>query len=109
MPTHRGIPFKCADDLPRWIYVDFRTRLTNLQALRPPVTHRLTGYVLGSKGFETIALVPARECDIETWKRRRAWIPRLADFDDEMYCARKLRDPLAIKKTGLHLIGGSQA
>ncbi len=86
---HTEIPFKCADDLPRWVYVDYRTMLTSLQTLRPPATHRLAGYILGSQGFETVAFIPARESDIQIWKRRRAWIPRLADFDDELYCQRE--------------------
>jgi len=83
---HSGLMFRCAADLPKWVFVDDRIRLTSLQGLGPPATGWLTGYIISSKDYLTVAATAADYSDISQWKSRRAWIPRYADEGEEMLC-----------------------
>ncbi len=85
---HSPLMFKSAEDLPPWVFVDDRVRLTSLQGLGPPATGWLTGYIISSDDYRTVAATAADYSDISQWKSRRAWIPRYADEGEELLCLR---------------------
>ncbi len=85
---HSPLSFRTAKDLPPWVYMDDRTRLTSLQGLAPPATGWLAGYIVSSDDYCTVAATSADFGDVAQWKSRAAWIPRRADIGEEMYCKR---------------------
>lgn len=85
---HSPLMFKSAEDLPPWVFVDDRVRLTSLQGLGPPTTGWLTGYIISSNDYRTVAATPADYGDVAQWKSRCAWIPRYADEGEELLCPR---------------------
>jgi hypothetical protein len=85
---HSPLMFGCAADLPKWVFVDDRTRLTSLQGLGPPATGWLIGYIISSNDYRTVAGTAADYSDVAQWRSRRAWIPRYADEGEELLCSR---------------------
>jgi len=83
---HSPHMFEFAADLPKWVFVDDRTRLTSLQGLGPPATGWLVGYIISANDYRTVAATAADYSDISQWKSRRAWIPRYAEEGEEMLC-----------------------
>ena len=82
------LSFKTAKDLPPWVYMDDRTRLTSLQGLAPPATGWLAGYIVSSDDYCTVAATAADYGDVGQWRSRAAWIPRRADVGEELFCPR---------------------
>jgi len=85
---HSPLSFKTAKDLPPWVFMDDRTRLTSLQGLGPPATGWLTGYIISSNDYRTVAATAADYGDVAQWESRSAWIPRRADIGEELFCPR---------------------
>ena len=85
---HSPLMFKSAEDLPPWVFVDDRTRLTSLQGLGPPTTGWLMGYIVASSDYRTVAATAADYGDVAQWMSRAAWIPRYADEGEELLCSR---------------------
>ena len=85
---HSSLMFRTAANLPKWVFVDDRVRLTSLQGLGPPATGWLTGYIISSNDYRTVAAMAADYGDVAQWKCRPAWIPRRADIGEELFCSR---------------------
>ncbi len=85
---HSPLMFKTVADLPKWVFVDDRVRLTSLQGLAPPATGWLAGYVISSNDYRTVAATAADYGDVAQWRSRSAWIARRADIGEEMFCSR---------------------
>lgn len=85
---HSPLSFKTAEDLPPWVFMDDRVRLTSLQGLAPPATGWLAGYIVSSDDYCTVAATSADYGDVAQWKCRPAWIPRRADIGEELFCSR---------------------